>query len=150
MADDKSLSLVPLKTIEGVSSEFEDAFSLKDLCVKKDATIERLVRENSFLKSKVRLLEQSARAATQEVVKIEVSKEQAICEIQIQKLQERAALREMTLEETKRLEILVKSLYLIKEKTGSTASAEYSVLPADATIAQLSSIASSPEFTEIE
>lgn len=52
-------------------------------------------------------------------VKIEVTKEQAACEIQLQMLNVKAHDRELTLEETKRLEILIKSLYLIKDKATS-------------------------------
>jgi hypothetical protein len=113
------------------------------------AVILALKEENDKLKTEVLHLKTLLIAATPlvpvEPVKIEVSPEQAICEIQINKLQEKAQSREMTLEETKRLEILIKSLYLIKEKGSGAISAEYTNIPANTTLESLAQIASTPD-----
>ena len=50
------------------------------------------------------------------IEKIIVSQEQAILEAQISHLHERALSRELTLEETKRLDLLIKNLNLVKGK----------------------------------
>lgn len=104
-----------------------ETFGIEDL--QKDLqsyykTVERLSKENSALRAEVAhlkdLLTATAPLLTKDV-KIEVPKEQAACEIQLQMLHEKSKTRELTLEETKRLEILIKSLYLIKDKsTGIT------------------------------
>jgi hypothetical protein len=87
-------------------------------------TIDVLQRENRALREEVNhlkeLLTYTAPLVSKDV-KIEVPKEQAACEIQLRMLHDKSQSRELTLEETKRLEILIKSLYLIKEKaTGIT------------------------------
>jgi hypothetical protein len=50
-------------------------------------------------------------------VRLIVPKEQAICEIEIERLHTLTKDRALTLEETKRLDVLVKNLYLIKKAT---------------------------------
>lgn len=87
-------------------------------------TIDSLKKENKALRHEVdhlkELLTYTAPLVSKNV-RIEVPKEQAACEIQLRMLHEKAQGRELTLEETKRLEILIKSLYLIKDKaTGIT------------------------------
>lgn len=83
---------------------------------------ENYQRENAALRKEVahlkELLTFTAPLVSKEV-KIEVVKEQATCEIQLRMLHDKAQTRELTLEETKRLEILIKSLYLIKDKATS-------------------------------
>lgn len=86
-----------------------DLFKLTETYQKENAALRK---EVAHLKE---LLTFTAPLITKEV-KIEVTKEQAACEIQLQMLNVKAHDRELTLEETKRLEILIKSLYLIKDK----------------------------------
>lgn len=76
--------------------------------------IEKLQKENKALKAEVYHLKQLLLGNSE--VKITVPKEQAACEIQLEMLHVKSRERELTLEETKRLEILIKSLYLIKDK----------------------------------
>lgn len=82
-------------------------------------SVEKYQKENDALRKEVahlkELLTFTAPLITKEI-KIEVPKEQEACEIQLQMLHKKSHDRELTLEETKRLEILIKSLYLIKDK----------------------------------
>jgi len=110
--------------------------------------LETLQKENEDLKSQVVHLKElltSTAPLIGEVSVIEVPQEQAICEIQLRMLNEKAQNRELTLEETKRLEILVKSLYLIKERQGSAIPIEFANVPQHISLEDLGSIASSNE-----
>ena len=111
--------------------------------------LEVLQIENKDLKEKIEhlkeLLTSTAPLIGGEVSILEVPQEQAICEIQLKMLNGKAQGRELTLEETKRLEILVKSLYLIKDKQGTTIPAEFANIPNNISLADLSSIASDNE-----
>lgn len=83
------------------------------------SSIDKYQRENDALRKEVAHLKELLTFTAPLIksdVKIEVPKEQAACEIQLEMLHRKAKEREMTLEETKRLEILIKSLYLIKDK----------------------------------
>lgn len=92
-----------------LSIESEQLFKLTQNYVMEIASLRK---ENAHLKE---LLTATVPLISKEI-KIEVTKEQATCEIQLRMLYEKAQHRELTLEETKRLEILIKSLYLIKDK----------------------------------
>ena len=82
-------------------------------------SVDKYQKENEALRKEVihlkELLTFTAPLINKEV-KIEVPLEQSACEIQLRMLHEKSKTRELTLEETKRLEILIKSLYLIKDK----------------------------------
>lgn len=112
-------------------------------------TLVVLQKENHQLKEEIdhlkQLLASSSPLITSPTVKITVPTEQLICEIQINMLQDKAKDRELTLEETKRLEILIKSLYLIKDKAQEEIKASFTALPDAATIENLSKIASTPD-----
>lgn len=71
------------------------------------------------------------------------TEEQDICMREIQKLNEASSHRALTLEETKRLDILVKNLYLSKEKNAD--SIDMKKIPKGVTPAQLMEIASGDE-----
>ena len=103
-------------------------------------TIERITEENIKLKQEVAHLKAIAPIVSAAPVKIAVPYEQSICEIQIKKLQEKAHQRELTLEETKRLEILIKSLYLVREKTPAATPDEME-LPEGTTLGSLATLA---------
>lgn len=85
----------------------------------------------------------------QEVTKIIVPKEQEICEIQIKILNERSLNFELTFEEVKKLETLVRTLKMIKEKPptreGKSKSSKESI-----TDAELVAIAAQPTAEEKE
>jgi hypothetical protein len=106
-------------------------------------TIERITNENIRLTQELKDIRSFlAQLPTQPAapIKVTVPYEQSICEIQIKKLQEKAHLRELTLEETKRLEILIKSLYLVREKTPAATPDEME-LPAGTTLGSLATLA---------
>lgn len=77
------------------------------------SAIEKLQKENKSLKEEITHLKALLTGSSDIVA---VPKEQAACEIQLEMLHKKSKERELTLEETKRLEILIKSLYLIKDK----------------------------------
>ena|ERR1035437_8221807 len=77
--------------------------------------LEALEAENKHLKD---LLANSVPMIPM-AVKFEIPDEQAIAEIQLKKLKETAMERDLTLDETKRMDLLVKNLYLSKGKQTS-------------------------------
>jgi len=72
--------------------------------------IYKLQKENDVLK---KLLEIKR---GDETVRVQPSSERIICEFQIEILKQDALLRPLTLEEVKKLDLLVKNLNIIKEK----------------------------------
>jgi hypothetical protein len=101
-----------------------DIDQVADKALALDRVIEVLQKENTALRGEVNhlkeLLTYTAPLISNDV-RIEVPKEQSACEVQLRMLHDKSLQRELTLEETKRLEILIKSLYLIKDKsTGIT------------------------------
>lgn len=112
-------------------------------------TLVVLQKENHQLKEEIthlkELLAASSPLISSPTVKIDLPPEQIICEIQINMLQDKAKDRELTLEETKRMEILIKSLYLIKERAQAEIKASFMTLPDAATIENLSKIAATPD-----
>lgn len=131
-------------------SQFESAAQLQEYCDVQFKTIEKLKRENEALKAEVSHLKDLLASTTKllhpnDPVRMEVSDEQAICEIQIEKLREKAFSRELTLEETKRLEILIKSLHSIREKGSDAVETSFTRLPPGATLEALTLLAASPE-----
>lgn len=138
--------LVDISALANGMKEYSDA-QYKALLV--------LQKENHQLKDEVahlkELLAATSPLITSPTVKIDLPPEQLICEIQINMLQDKAKDRELTLEETKRLEILIKSLYLIKDKAKEDIKASFMSLPDAATIENLSKIAAAPDLTaEVE
>ena len=73
--------------------------------------IDKLLKENEFLKEKLKSLESVTKTFGS------VSPEEIICIEQIAKLKDRSYNRELTLEEVKRLDLLIKNLRLIKEQS---------------------------------
>lgn len=73
-------------------------------------------------------------------VQIEISDEEAIAELQLQMLKDKARARELTLEETKKFDLLVKNKRLVKGD--STINADYAKLPEDTSKRDLLKIAS--------
>ncbi len=131
-----------LKGMEEMSAEAEAAMTSRDF-----ETILALKQENEELKFKIAHLETLLAAATPilDERSMEITPEQVICEMQIKRLQTKAAERELSLEETKRLEILVKSLYLIKEKGGGEMQSEFATIPMGTSLASLAQLAATPD-----
>lgn len=101
----------------------DNIFSIEDMGTIDNITMEVLIKlqkENTLLKKEVNHLKELLATSVPLIggnINIQVPKEQAACEIQIEMINTKAKDRELTLEETKRLEILIKSLYLIKDKS---------------------------------
>jgi len=107
--------LMDIATLAGV---FEKTSELQEYCNMQYITIQKLNErikiledENVHLKE---LLAQSVPLINKPDLKLP-SNEKAICEIQIKKLKDTAMDRELTLEETKRFDLLTKNLLLITE-----------------------------------
>lgn len=103
-------------------------------------TIKQLETEVAHLKN---LLETSTSNKIESVI---IPTEQQICEMELSKLHKVTILRPLTLEETKRLDLLVKNLYLSKK--GLDLEADFKRLPRNITAAELIQIASQPEPKE--
>lgn len=120
--------MAEIKTLAGA---FADEFSLQAYCDAQYQLIHNLQNENTRLRDEVEHLKEALVASVplvNSVVKLEVPLEQAICEMQIAKMQRTAMDRDLTLEETKRLDLLIKNLYLAKGQS-STVVADYTKLP---------------------
>lgn len=82
--------------------------------------VSALEKENSSLKS----LLQQVQAAPSDVQRIPKTPEQMTCELEIEKLQQSSLQRELDLNEVRKLEILVKTLYSAKAKSQEVAEAQ--------------------------
>jgi hypothetical protein len=143
---------VPVVAITTKAGNFKSVSELVAYNNAQFDTLCALQKENHELRKNVEHLQELLTSTTSLVsspdpVKIEVSTEQAICEMQIKKLEESAAQRQLSLEETKRLEILIRSLYLIKEHGEGAISADFTSLPMGTSISALAEIASTPDNT---
>lgn len=142
-----------LESIKTLAGTFDSLVDLTSYCNNQFKVIQKLKEEvkelkgqldhtKSLLTTTVPLL--TPPASVPGVIKVNLSDEENICLIQINKLQEKASSRDLTLEETKKLEILVKSLYLIREKSTQDLNAEYKTLNASS-LAQLEQLAITEE-----
>lgn len=87
--------------------------------------LQKLEAENKHLKELLaRSVPQLELSQENNVVKLVVPDEQAIAEIQLKKLAQTAKDRELTLDETKRYDLLTKNLYLSKSKSPKTIDAK--------------------------
>jgi hypothetical protein len=143
MSDEKLQDMATLETSFAEQEAVEQFVRQQHVVIESlRKELARVKEERDHLKS---LLSASTPLLSNSTVQIEVSPEQAICEIQIKMLRDRASDRELTLEETKRLEILVKSLVLIKEKTNAAIPVEFSHVPAGVSLDSLAQLAASPD-----
>lgn len=107
-----------LESITTLAGQFKTHTELQQYCDAQYITlqkayerIQRLEGELTHLKSVL-----ASTPLTDNPVQIITSDEQSICEMEIQRLKETAMQRGLTLEETKRLDLLVKNLFLSKEQ----------------------------------
>lgn len=98
-------------TILTLAEKFGSTVELQLYCDTQYKTILSLNEQILTLKGEIAHMKELLHS---KVERLEVSPEQAICEIQIRRLLESTSMRELTLEETKRLDLLVKNLYLAK------------------------------------
>lgn len=106
-------------SITTLAGNFSSELELQAYCDKQFETITKLTEENQKLKEEIDHLKFVVSTSTEilpnEVVKVIVSKEQGLLEAQINLLQDRAMGKELTLEDTKKLDLLIKNLRLVKE-----------------------------------
>lgn len=142
-----SNNIVSISTLAGVFSSEQD---LKEYCDKQFEIINKIASENLKLKEEIDHLKFVLSSQTEivnlenNVVKLVVSKEQALIESQIQLLNNRYQGKDITLEDTKILDLLLKNLNIIKNNQPKTIKAASKKLPTS--IDDLSKIAS----TQIE
>lgn len=132
--------------IQDLKKQFEEKTKVKDLkefASSQYKLIENLVSENKLLKEKNEYLEQALQNYVQKSMRL--SPEEMICIEQIDLLKTKSRNRELTLEETKRLDILVRSLKLIREE--STVIVSHSD-PSGVKESELVAIARGPETTD--
>lgn len=79
--------------------------------------ISSLEKENKFLKEKLTHMEKILTELSKNNITMDVTPEEMICIEQINLLKMKSATRDLTLEETKKLDILVRNLKLIREET---------------------------------
>lgn len=123
-----------LVSIDELKEEFKlksKAKELKEFAQSQQILIEKLFQENKSLKDKISQLEGVFTTPTPEEI---------ICIEQIDILKKTSKIRELTLDEVKRLDLLVKNLRLVKEQsTENVATPKYR----EVTEADLVAIASS-------
>lgn len=125
--------------ITTLAGEFKELSELKAYTDHQFITIQKLQTENKSLKSEVEHLKKVLNGVVPNqplVEEIIVSQEELLIEKQIFLLKERAMDKELTLEETKRLDLLIKNLHLTRGKS-NTINAQSKNLSEDITDAKL-------------
>lgn len=140
-----------LVSIEGLGEKFDSQADLQKYCDAQYQVITNLKKENKVLRAELEHLKDLLSAATEltsiaaPTIKVEISPAQVICEMQILKIYDDAAVRQLTLEETKRLEILIKSLNLLKKEGEGAITPEFAKLPPGVNLLNLAKMASLPD-----
>lgn len=99
------------KDIVNINKLQQEYLESKQFSTAQQELIDKLLEENAILKQKLSSLEHVALAT------IGSSPEEIVCLEQIARLKERSHSRELTLDEVKRLDLLIKNLRLIKEQS---------------------------------
>jgi hypothetical protein len=105
--------------ISDLQRAFQDKKSKKDLELFAQAQydlINRIQEENQILRQKVESLEKMLMQSSS-VLSINVSPEEEICVHQIELIRSKSRERSLSLDEIKQLDLLVKNLRLIREKS---------------------------------
>lgn len=106
--------------IQDLNREFVEKTKLKDVkqfAEKQQTLIQTLIDQNNSLREKIDHLESLLMSTPSRAVRIEITPEEAICIEQIEVLRSKSASRELSLDEVKRLDLLVKNLRLIREES---------------------------------
>ena len=107
--------------IEDLRAQFVEKAKAKELTAfasKQQILIEKLLIENNKLKASLTHLETTVKqVGGDKVIATDMSAEELICIEQINILRTRSSQRELNLDEIKRLDILIKNLRLIREKS---------------------------------
>jgi len=106
-----------MKKISDIHKEFVNKEIQNDVIVKNELEIDPIKAENEQLKKRILDLQKRVLSLTRNQLITEVSTEEVICIEQIERLKTKSAERELTLEEVKRLDLLVKNLKLVREES---------------------------------
>lgn len=134
--------------ITEIFNEFKTKVEKDQFVAKQHETIELLVEKNKQLSAEVehlkKLLINSVPMLTQEssVSKIIITPEEAVIESQIQIIQDRSYNQELTLEDVKKLDLLIKNKRLVKEQSTTIQGESKKIDKKHYTNAQLITIAS--------
>lgn len=90
---------------------------LKDFAVQQQAVIETLLSTNKNLEDKLKHLENLLLSLENNNIVSQITPEEMICIEQINGLRSKSSNRELSLDEVKRLDLLVKNLRLIREQS---------------------------------
>lgn len=138
----KKDNVVSITTLAGT---FADEKSLQTYCDEQFKTIKILSEENNKLKEEINHLKFLVASTTeilgvgQNPIQIIVSNEQALLEAQINLIQKRSMTVELSLEDTKRLDLLLKNLKLVKELEAPTFKGESKPVISDEKLLELAS-----------
>jgi hypothetical protein len=109
-----------MSDIVNINKLQQEYLESKQFSTAQQELIDKLLEENAILKQKLSSLEHVALST------IGSSPEEIVCLEQIARLKERSHTRELSLDEVKRLDLLIKNLRLIKEQsTENVATAVY-------------------------
>jgi uncharacterized protein (UPF0210 family) len=126
-------------SVENLAQAFSADVANKNIIEKLEKEIEKLRTENEHLRAVL-----SLKIASKPLVVVKPI-EQTICETEIEKLKKVSEQRSLNLEETKRLDLLIKNLNLTKEANRGSKSSDKG-LPEGITEKDLENIASIPEI----
>lgn len=102
-------------SISTLAGQFDSEDDLREYCNKQFQIIKTLTDENKNLKEEIEHLKVLMNSMV-EPAKIIITKEQALLEEQIDIIQRRSIGQELSLEDTKKLDLLIKNLKLVKEQ----------------------------------
>lgn len=112
---------MPLDDIKTLSGKFESSEELQKYCDNQFLIIQKLQSRVKSLEEEIAHFKAVESSQERGLNASELPVEQLICEMQIKKLERAAMDRELTLEETKRLDLLVKNLHLIRDANAKPA-----------------------------
>lgn len=130
-----------LDNIITLAGKFKSQVELKEYCDNQFKLIGDLNRKVARLEEENEHLKQLLQQTVPVIAPLDVTNEQAICELQLERLKRAALDRELTLEETKKMDLLIKNLYLAKGQSTAIINAQYKKVESEISDAQLVDIA---------
>lgn len=113
--------VVDIRELQDLFAGEAKAADIQEFADQQQKVIHKLMLENKVLKEKVAHMEGLLDSVVmQTAISGPVTPEEMICMEQIKILHERSTQRELTLDDVKRLDILVKNLRLIREMSNNT------------------------------
>jgi hypothetical protein len=135
---------MPFDNIVTLAGKFESVVQLQEYCDAQFRELERSIHRIQQLEGEVSHLKSLLAGTTtlldNKVERVVVSAEQAICEMQIEMLKKTAMDRQLTLEETKRLDLLIKNLHISKQAKPAMEAEFTSGLISEADLIKLASV----------